>query len=356
MARVGMAMGVAAGLIWGAFSLFGPKAVGVSWAEKIESVAIASGETGAVRIVERVRTRPGEDFDFVEPRGDLIQEEAWVRWPRGNGDRGRARVEKPGLIYTFDGHEAISYYPNRPEAYRAPAERYRMDLFWPEAWLRHLTALPDKDVEVVANEERDGGGRLVLRWKGPQVTGREPSSFEEFDREIEVTWDLTTRRLTGFKRWVLYQGERILFSELVAVDYPGDFPEETFQQQIPSGVPWGKLADAPVALNALGPREVADLFWRSAIAGDWGTVAVFSPSPATIAWLQKNQPVELLELGEPFSTGAYGGVYVPYKVRYAGSATEGGGVPSPAGGVVREHRLALRNDNEFKRWVEDGGI
>jgi hypothetical protein len=351
-----MAMGAVAGLIWGAFSLFGPTAVGVSWAERLESVASASGETGAVRIVERVRTRPGEDFGFVERHGDLIQVEAWVRWPRGNGDRGRARVEKPGLVYTFDGQEAISYYPNRPEAYRAPAERYRMDLFWPEAWLRHLMALPEKNAEVVANAETNGAGRLVLRWKGPEVAGREPSFFEEFDREIEVTWDSTTRRLTGFNRWVLYQGERILFSELVAVDYSGDFSEEMFRQQVPSDVPWGKLADAPAVLNALGPREVADLFWRSAIAGDWETVAVFCKSPATIAWLQKNRPVELLELGEPLRTGAYGGVYVPYKVRYAGSGTDGGGVPSPAGGVIREHRMALRNDNEFKRWVEDGGI
>jgi hypothetical protein len=356
MARVGLATGALATLIWGAYALLGPKTVGVSWAEKLEPVARASGETGAVRVVERVRSRPGEDFTDVELAGDLIRVEAWVRWPRGDGDPGRVRIEKPGLTYTFDGQEATWYRPDRREASRSPAQGFRMDLFWPEAWLRHLMAMPTDEAEVIANGEGSGGGRLALRWKGPDVKGRAPRFFEEFDREVEVTWDPLTRRLTGFSRWVTYQGRRVLYSELVSVDYPGDISEEVFRQQLPADVRWVKLSDAAAALNSLGPREVAETFWRAAIKGDWETVAVFCPSPSTIDWLKENRPLELLELGEPSRDGVYCGVYVPYKVRYAGPGTDGGGVPSPDGGVIRTSRLALRNDNSYKRWVEDGGI
>ncbi len=46
--------------------------------------------------------------------------------------------------------------------------------------------------------------------------------------------------------------------------------------------------------------------------------------------------------GEPFRSGDYPGVYVPYKVRFSAG--------------VREHNLALRNDNPQNRWVYHGGI
>ncbi len=78
------------------------------------------------------------------------------------------------------------------------------------------------------------------------------------------------------------------------------------------------------------------------IRGDWQTVALFCPYPATIEWLQKTQPMELIRLGEPITKASYPGVFIPYTVRYQDR--------------TREHRAALRNDNDAHRWIIDGGI
>ncbi len=74
---------------------------------------------------------------------------------------------------------------------------------------------------------------------------------------------------------------------------------------------------------------------------------MFCGSPSTVDWLlaERNRPTEILYIGEPFRAGPYPGVFVPYKVRF------GQGWRS-----VRTHNLALRNDNDQRRWAFDGGI
>ena len=313
------------------------------WAEVLRPVAEASGQAGAVHMLLSMLTAPGEDFSYVNLRGKLEKVEAWVRWPRA-GDAGRSRVEKGDRIYVFDGRETIGYRPGQHEAWRRSGGEPDLDLFWPAAWLENLIAEPADGAEVVAREEADGRGRLLLRWKGAVVEGRPKAFFEEFDREVEVTWDLATRRLTGFRRWVLPEaGERLLFSELISVEYLPDLEEALFHLDLPEDVRWSGLAEAPAGLPGLGPRETAERFWQAAIAGDWPMVEALCPSPSAVDFLKELRPAELISLGEPFRTGRYAGVYVPYRVRLAD-------------GALREHNLALRNDNPQGRWVYDGGM
>ncbi len=346
MTRFGVAAATAAVLVWAAYSLLTPAGVRPSYAEILRPVMQASGEAGAVHLTLRALTRRGEDISFVDLHGTPQPIEAWIRWPRDREDRGRMRVDEPGRVYSFDGKETIQYRPDVKEASRGDGGSPRLDLFWPAAWVQHLLDLPSKGAEVVTREEGGPEGRLVLRWKGPEVRGRAPAWFDEFDREIEVRWSTADKRLTGYKQWVYDHGNKILYSDLVSIEYLPTLGDETFQVALPSDVRWTQLAEAASDLNALGPRQAAERFWRAAIDGDWSTVSVFCPSPSVVEWLKQNRPVEVLFLGEPFRTGTYVGVYVPYKVRFV----------SGGGSTVREYNLALRNDNQFRRWIYDGGM
>ena len=53
--------------------------------------------------------------------------------------------------------------------------------------------------------------------------------------------------------------------------------------------------------------------------------------------------LEVLELGEPFKSGEYVDEFVPYKVKLSN-------------GKIKQHNLAVRNDNKNKVWVFDGGL
>jgi hypothetical protein len=210
--------------------------------------------------------------------------------------------------------------------------------------VRHLRQLPTAGVEIVSREENAGRGRLVIRERGVETGPRQPVFLGEFDRETEVEWDLETHLLQGLKRWVLVDGERRLFAESIRVEYPASIPAGTFRVELADDVRWGGVREAPFELLELGPREAALAMFEAARDGRRESVEALCPSPSAVDYLldEQSRPTQILFVGEPFRAGSYPGVYVPYRVRF--------------GSELRDHRLALRNDNPQSRWVFDGGL
>jgi hypothetical protein len=345
MVRVGAvtaaAVAAVAAMTWMATALFGP---GVALAAMLEPVARATEQARAVHVVLRVLTREGEDFSFVNTSGSPERVEAWVQWTGQAGDAFKMRIDKRDRLYSFDGAESIFYHPLSGEAYRGAGAAMDADLFWPAAWVRQIRSLPPEEVEVLEHREERGAGYLLLREKGKETGPRRPAFLGEFERETEVTWDLETHLLTGLKRWIYDGGRRRLFLELATIEYPPGIEVARFHLEIPDDVRWGGAAEAPAALASLGPREVAERLFEAAMAGDRKTLEMLVPSPHMVDWLmdEAHRPSEIQFIGEPFRTGDYPGVYVPYRVRL--------------GRWTKTHDLALRNDNEQGRWLYDGGI
>jgi hypothetical protein len=324
----------------------GPGGTSVTFAAVLDPVLEATDGVRAVHVVLRMLTREGEDFSYVNLDGEPRTVEAWIEWPQKPGDTGRARVDKTDRIYVYDGTQSVFYHPLRGEAYKGSGP-FGHELFWPAAWVRQIRNQPPADVEVLAHEEIGNRGRLLIREKGADIGPLDPSFLGDFDRETEVVWDLDSNLLTDLRRWVLIDGERRLFSEVVSIDYLDSVDDDVFSLQLPENVKWGGVREAPVAILELGPREVAQRFFDAALDGDREQLELFCPSPSMVDWLldEKHRPTEILYIGEPFRAGDYPGVYVPYKVRF------GTGWFS-----VKEYNLALKNNNDQHRWVYDGGI
>jgi hypothetical protein len=317
------------------------------FAAVLEPVWEATDEARAVHVVLRMRTRPGEDFPFVDTKGEFMRVAAWIESPQAGDGPGRARIEKRDRSYTFDGTETVLYLSELNEAYRRAGRAIDLDLFWPADWVRQVRNLPRKGIEVVEHAESGGTGRLLIRQRGVDTTPREPAFLGEFDRETELEWELETKRLTALRRWVYRDGERLLYSETESIDYLPALDPATYEPDLPADVRWGGVQQGGIELLELGPREVSLRLFDAAIERDRATLELLCPSPGTIDWLldEKNRPSKVYYVGEPFRAGNYVGVYVPYKVRFG---------PGPFG--VRTHNVALRNDNDENRWVFDGGI
>jgi len=347
MIRIG-AVAAAAGLIvWGVSLLtIGTVGTQVVFADVLAPVAEATGGARAVHMVLRMLTRDGEDFSYVNLEGgELLPVEVWLQEPMGKDDAGRARLVKSDRIFNFDGREAVLYLPGPTEAYRDAG--FDRDLFRPGAWLRQLQHLPPVDIKVLAHERRSGEERLLLRARGVSTSPLEPSFFNQFDRETEVVWDVATRRLKGFRRWVEYQGRRRLFLELVSIEYLPRFDEAVFRLDLPPGVRRGGLGDHPLPQDqiGLGPGEAAGRILDAAVRQDRDTLQLYVPSPDLVDWFMTHS-IEIVSLGEPFQAGNYPGYYVPYEVRVG------------VAGIfhtTKSHNLALRNDNPQRRWQLDGG-
>ncbi len=328
--------------------VIGPGGSSPAYAALLEPVAVATGEAPAAHLVLSVRTRPGEDFPFVNVEGDLQKVEVWIREPVGAEARGRARVEKADRIYCFDGVETVFYQPRSREAYRAPGMYGGLDLFWPSAWVREIQSGLARGVQGVSLDERGGTRRLVLREKAAELhPSARPSFFQDFDRETEIEWDPSTHRLTGLKRWIVLHGERRLFMELESVEYPPAIDERMFRLELPPDVRWVAEKEAPAGMEAMGPADLARKLFDAAIARDRVALEAYCPYPSMVdELLGENGPSQIYYVGEPYHSGSYAGVYVPYKVRF-------GKGPSSR---VKEFQMAVRNDNPRHQWVFDGGI
>ena len=324
----------------------GPGGVSATFAAALDPVFEATNDARAVHVVLRMLTRPGEDFSYVNLEGQPGTVEAWIEWPRVPGDTGRARVDKQDRIYVHDGTQTIFYHPLRGEAYKGRGS-FGHELFWPATWVRQIRNGSVDDVEILAHEESGGQGRLLIREPGQEIGPLEPSFLGDFERETEVAWDLETSLLTELRRWVFVDGERRLFSELVSVEYLPSIDDAVFDVDLPDTVRWGGVPEAPVTMLELGPREVARRLFDAALRGDRAELSLLCPSPSMVDFLldSEHRPSEIFYIGEPFTAGDYPGVYVPYRVRF------GRGLFS-----VKEFNLALKNDNEQRRWVYDGGI
>jgi hypothetical protein len=339
MAKISMAGVAAAALLWIGVALVAPGSASV--AAVLEPVAAASGRVDAVHVVMQVLSREGEDFEFVDVDAPPMIYDVWIERPAGGAAPARAKLSKGDRIYACDGDGMTVYHPRRGEAMKSPGCSIDLEMFWPQAWVEALRGADEDRVTVVRHEKGNGRGRMLLREPGTGSTGRGPAFLKEFDRETEITWDLASHMLLTLKRWVLQDG-RHLVAEALTVNYFGDPSDDMFRVDVPDTVRWVSLHDAPAELARMGPREVTRQFLQAAARGDRETLEILGASPHQAGQIAQAGVTDVLSVGQPFESGAYAGVYVPYVIR--------------VGADTRKQLLAVRNDNDQKRWVYDGGF
>jgi len=293
-------------------------------------------------MVMRVLGREGEDYSFVNLGGTPLRMELDVVAPQGEKDRGVFRIEKADRLTVSNGKVLVHYFTARNEAMSSEPAGLTSAAYWPANWIRNIQQLSADRAELLVREEKEGRGRIVFGEKGVDTSPLEPSFLGDFDRETEIVWDLATGRLSGFRIWVFRDGERILFQELESIEYLASIDPTRFEAELPQDVRWTGLRPGSVGDDAAGPKEVARLIFQAAIDHDRATLELYCPSPSMIDWALEQRNLEILYIGEPFRTGNYPGVYVPYKIRVDGK--------------VKQWQMAVRNDNVEGRWVFDGGV
>lgn len=126
-------------------------------------------------------------------------------------------------------------------------------------------------------------------------------------------------------------------------------PEEQAEViRLPEGITWtdytrpmqaGRLAGIDAVQAG---RMILEAFatWNEAILDE----ALYSYGAGARELLKKRYAgARVTELGKPFRSGKYAGVFIPCTLRMADGSTE-------------KIRLALRNDNSEQRWLVDGGL
>jgi len=312
-----------------------------------------------MHMVANMRTIPGDNFDLIRTDEPLIPIHIWTE----AADPPGWRVEKEGRVIVMDGNSTTLLIKSGvgPIAATAPGSATGM-----AGWVAPLL-----DVGTVFDHEReqaaDEGSRISITRKAgadgsPKtvltIRARAQGDFTqseylrnksiwESDNVRVYTFDAATQRLEGIRVYVATPKGDVLVFETTRIEYDRPIPASTFALEIPEDSTWLKQPDELPSVrdtSQMTPEEAARAFFEACAASDWDEARVFAGTLVDNAGVRDLLGgLKVIEIGKSFRSGLYPGRFVPYKIQLKS-------------GEIKEHNLAIRNDNAKHLWSVDGGI
>jgi len=319
----------------------------------LAQAAEASERLGTIHIVAQMRTVPHDNFDMIVPEGDLVPVELW----KVSGETAKWRIEKPGRVAVMDGNEIVMLIkPGDASPMAVKASPGAGIAQW-LAPLLDVNSLFQREQEIA----REEGARVKIESNGPttvltiQAAAQGDYSESDYMKNKSIlmsdnvrvyTFDSQTHRLLGLQVYVNTGKDNVLVFKTDKVEYDSQLSASLFQLDVPKDAIWYKTPDE-MGLpdnSSLSPKQVAEAVFQAMAAEDWDGLRGFAGTLADDPKLRDYVGgLQVISIGEPFKSGQYPGWFVPYEIRFRS-------------GDVKKMNLAIRNDNEKKQWMLDGGF
>jgi hypothetical protein len=209
--------------------------------------------------------------------------------------------------------------------------------------LRHAQA---QGWKLGLSEEKGSDGRLksvVSVWAKSGVPDDDygkNSFLQNADTRRVYRFDAQTERLEAVQIYLLRGGSEVHMFELSQIDYDQPIDPSVWRLELPADVSWSqepqKLPDNG-KYSSMTAEEAARAFFEACGRQDWDEVAKFM-TPVNDRLKEYLGGVEVVSLGQVFTSKAYPGQFVPYEIKLRG----------------QELNLRLSNTNAAKRYVVTG--
>lgn len=307
----------------------------------------------SVHISARMRTRPAENFEFIQAECDWVPLEIRKQF----GAMPRWRVEKPSRVAVMDGTSSVLFIKPKMAARGGTAAGF---LDWMNVLLE-----PDRLVDVELQMARSGASTASL---AEQIVNGTPQlvltvkrkaqgdytndwlknkSVSSSDHTRIYRFDPATKRLQGMQLVLNAPAGDTAVFEILSVRYNEPVDPALFSLALPDDVILAvEPGQMPIPGGALpqSPREAAQVLFDGLAREDWDKVLAVVPASTVHPLLKRHYGgLQVISIGAAFQSGLYPGWFVPYEVRLKS-------------GDVKKHNLAVRNDNPARRWVQDGGL
>lgn len=354
MAAAGLAVAL---VLFGAVAVTRPGAIPAMAAESL--FAKASDyftHTDGYTLRLEVRTRKSDNFSYTNPTLGFVEHVMSV------GEDGRWRLDKEGRSAAFDGQNVWVWFPGKGWGWKMDAESAAgvLEQFAP---LRDIGGMMDFLEQYAAARDdvrftrKDREGEVVLTLRAPALGDfsnaySRNSSIEESRTRQTYVFSSDDGRLLSAEIDAMLLGmlPRTIL-RLEEIDYDAVIMQS--DMEVPPGFEWiddtaegrSRLAESlPVGdYSGIAADEAVRRMFSAMASWDERSLGVILRSRPLRTLEEKWSGCELLECGEPFTSGQYAGVFVPCKVRLAD-------------GKAERLRLALRNDDGLGAWKVDGGL
>lgn len=319
--------------------------------------AQAMAKMGSVHLRGQIRTRPQDNFSYIDPDCQFYPIELWkqfeptLKW----------RVEKPARVAVMDGQSTLLFIKPANLAMKLPQPAASaFDTEWLHKIANLSNALTNELQNAIAKgwklglaQQRAADGRMkaivtvAAKANVPDNDYLKNKFLDTSDTRRVYLFDVQTELLEGVQVYVTRPTGDVLIFELQQIEYNQPLAADVFQLDLPSDVKWyqepQKLPDNE-KYASMTAEQAGRAFFEACGRSDWPEVAKFFQfMPFNDQIKEYVGGLSIISIGQSFTSEGYPGQFVPYEIKLKG-------------GEVKKHNLALKKDRKTDRWFVDGGF
>jgi hypothetical protein len=344
---LGLAAGAAALVLL--FGFLTPQAQATA-ADVLARGAKALANLTTIHFKAQVRTYPADNFATINPNVDFQLVEVWEQYAPDL----KWRVEKPGRVALMDGQQALLFIKSAKMAAKFPGStRSAYDTDWlhrianlSSTISNELRMAQAKGWELRLGTETGHDARLKSVVTVTAKSGLAENDylhnkfFEVSDTRRVYRFDDQTEHLEAVQIYLTRASGDVLILDLNQIEYDQPIAPTVWHIDLPGDVVWDKpLEKLPdnEKYASMSAEQAARAFFEGCGREDWNEVAKYQGA-VTERLKEYLGGLELVSLGQSFTSKAYPGVFIPYEIKLR----------------PQEINMRVSNNNPSKRYVITG--
>jgi len=314
--------------------------------------AQAVAKLTSIHLRGQLRTLPADNFSTIIPDGQFYTIELWKQF----APELKWRVEKPGRVVVMDGQSTVMLL--KPPVSTAVKSPHPTPSAFDTEWLQRIANLSNtltnelkhamaRGWKLSLDQQNGADGRLkctvtVLAKSGvPDDDYCKNTFIEAADTRRVYRFDAQSELLEAVQLYVVRPSGETQIFDLSEIECNQPIAPGVWNLELPADVSWMQLEPPKLADNekyaSMTPQQAARAFFEACSRQDWEEVGKFF-TPVNNRLKEYLGGLELVSLGEPFTSKVSAGFMVPYEIK------------------LRPHEFSVRvsNANPAKRYVITG--
>lgn len=320
---------------------------GMSAKEILAEAINALGGTDDIEMTVEVRTRPVENFRYIDVNEDFVTHHIYIA---DSDSLLRWRIDKGERVATGNGTDIYTWMPALKLGLHLPESEEE------KVWGYMATLLtPRKILETELDNYIDGkGGKYTVNKNGddiiltvhamPQGNFDNPyllnSSIAESENIRRYVIDAESKRLKSATVSVIAGSREITVLKITSINY-GLHRNDICR--LADGIRYVETEHGPVGLKGLSAEEAATTILNAFT--DWNEAIldkVMMREVSDVTYKEKFSGSRLISIGHSFTSGTGNSIFVPYTLELKD-------------GTVQRHNIALQK-TDSGGWIVVGGL
>jgi hypothetical protein len=292
--------------------------------------AQAIAKLTSIHIRGQLRTYPNDNFSYINADCPFCTIELWKQFD----PELKWRVEKPQRVVVMDGQSTVMLIKTGDVAVKVPQ---RTASAFDTDWLQRIANLSKtisnevnraqaKGWKLDTTEETAADGRVksivTIHAKSgiPEDDYGKNGFFDNADTRRVYSFDAQTKHLEAVQVYLVRPSGEVKIFDLSQIDYNQPIDPSLWKLELPADVTWAQLPEQLSKLPdnekyaSMTAEQAARAFLEACSREDWVEAGKFM-SPINEQVKQAYGGLEIISLGESFTSKAYGGRFVPYEIK-----------------------------------------